>query len=202
MAQQQLGQPVSAAHQIHADGVARANQVAQRLLLGARDSNRVQLARQQQPHQVLGVAAVGLDALPRRTRDLARRRDHALHAAPPKLARQAVAGRARLIDRAHRPRQPSAQPGRLADVTADPEELQLTGLGIEHRRDDLGRVHVQTDEASSLRHGRLLLFDCGPPRGGRRAASTPPRPLWGNRPLLPRRPDGPQSIRSNQPTGA
>ena len=50
----------------------------------------------------------------------------------------------------------------------------LTGLGIEYGRHDLGGVHIQTDEASSLRHGRLLLCGCGPPRGGSRAAETSP----------------------------
>jgi capsid protein len=64
----------------------------------------VQLAGEQQPHQVLGVAAVGLDALARRARDLAGRRDHALHAAALELAREAVTGRSGLIGRPHRPR--------------------------------------------------------------------------------------------------
>jgi hypothetical protein len=172
-AQQQLGQPVPAAHQVDPDRLARAHEVAQGLLFGARHADRVQLAGQQQPHEVLGVAAVGLDPLAGRARDLARRRHHALNAAALKFAREPVAGRAGLIGGAHRPRQTGAQRGRLTDVSRQAEPLQLARLGIEHRRHDLGGVHVQADERSSLRHGWLLLFDCGPPRGGSRAAQLP-----------------------------
>ena len=154
-----------AAHQIHPDRLAGADEVPQRLLLGARDADRVQLARQQQAHQEFGVAAVGLDPLARRARDLARRRHHALHAAARELAREPVPGRPGLIRSADRPRQPRAQPRRLGDIAADLKPPQLPDLGIEHRRHDLGGVHVQTDEGSSLRHGRLLLCGCGPPRG-------------------------------------
>jgi hypothetical protein len=150
----------------------------------------VQLAGQQQPHEMLGVATVGLDTVPRRPGDLARRRDDALDLPASKLARQPIAGRPGLIGGAHRPRQPGAQPGRLGDVAAQPEVLQLTGLRVEHRRHDLRGVHVQTDEASSLRHGWLLLCGYGAPRGSRRATNNiTPRPSWGNRPLLPPRPD-------------
>jgi hypothetical protein len=91
--QQQLGQPVPAAHQIDAHRLARADQIAQRLLLGAGHPDRVQLARPQQPDQMLGITAVGLDPLARRARDLARRRHHHLHAAALQLAREPEAGR-------------------------------------------------------------------------------------------------------------
>ena len=76
-----------AAHQIHPHALARADQVTQRLLLGPRNPNRVQLAGQQQPDQQLGVTPVGLHAIPRGPGDLARRRDDALHAALRELAR-------------------------------------------------------------------------------------------------------------------
>ena len=52
-----------------------------------------QLARRQQPDRQLGVTTIDLHAITRRPGDLARRRDHAPHAAPVQLARQAVAGR-------------------------------------------------------------------------------------------------------------
>jgi hypothetical protein len=107
---------------------------------------------------VFGVAAVGLDALARRARDLARRRHNALNAAARELARQPVARRPGLIGGTHRSRQPGAQPGCISDIARHPESLQLPCLDIEHRRHDLGGVHVQTDEGSSLRHGRLLLI--------------------------------------------
>jgi hypothetical protein len=190
VAQKQLAQPVPAAHQIHAHRLACAHEVAQRLLPGPRHPDRVQ------PDQVLGVAAVGLDPLPGRARDLARRRHHALHAAPGKLARQPVARRPGLIGRAHRPRQPGAQPGRRADVAADPKPLHLARLGIEHRRHDLGGVHIQTDEASSLRHGRFLLCACGPPRGYQpRDKNVTPQPTWGTGPFYNRgRTDAPYGL--------
>ena len=111
---------------------------------------------------------------------------------PRELARQPVAGRPGLIRDPHRPRQPRAEPGRLGDLAAHREHLQLARLGVEHRRDDLRRVHIQTDEGSSLRHGWFLLCGCGPPRGCQpRGMNITPRPSWGNRPLLHRRPDGP-----------
>lgn len=130
--QQQLAEAVTAAHQINTDSLARPDEIAQRLLLGAGYPDRVQLARPQQPHEQLGVATIGLHAIPGRPWDLARRRDDTPHVASMKLAREPVPGRTGLIRRA-RPRQPRAQPGRLVDVTAQREELQLPGLGIEHR---------------------------------------------------------------------
>ncbi|MGI9185157.1 MAG: hypothetical protein ACR2GZ_09390, partial [Solirubrobacteraceae bacterium] len=41
-------------------------------------------------------------------------------------------------------------------------------LGVQDRRDDLRRVHVQTDEGSSLRHGWFLQYAVV----GRRAGAT------------------------------
>lgn len=61
--QQQLREPVPGAHQLDADCFAGADQVAQRFLLVARDSDRVKSARQQQPHEVLGVTTIGLYAI-------------------------------------------------------------------------------------------------------------------------------------------
>jgi hypothetical protein len=49
---------------ILADRVAGAHRVAQRLLLGTRDTDRVKLAGQQQPHQLLGIAPIGVHPVP------------------------------------------------------------------------------------------------------------------------------------------
>jgi hypothetical protein len=68
--QQQLREPMPGAHQIHPHRLASAHQVAQRLLLGPRHPDRVQLAGQQQAGQMLGVTAVSFDPIPRRPRDL------------------------------------------------------------------------------------------------------------------------------------
>ena len=154
-----------AAHQIHPHRVPRADQVTQRLLLIAGNPDRVQLSRQQQPDEMLSVTTIGLDAIAARPGDLARRRDHTLHAPPCKLPRQPIASRAGLVSHPHRPREPRAERGHLRVLAAHRERLQLSRLSIEHRRDDLRRVHIQTDEASSLRHGWFLLCGCGPPRG-------------------------------------
>ena len=139
---------MSAAHQIHPHRVTSTNQIPQRLLLIAGNPDRMKLAGQQQPHQMLGVATIGLDPIPARARDLARRRDHALHATPGELAREPVPGRASLIRHPHRPRQPRAERRDVRSLAAHPERLQLPSLGIEHRRDDLRRVHIQADETS------------------------------------------------------
>jgi hypothetical protein len=63
-----------------------------------------------------------------------------------------------------------AERGRLLDLAAHRKRLQLPGLGIQDRRDDFRRVHIQADERSSLRHGWFLLCGGGPPRGWSRAA--------------------------------
>jgi hypothetical protein len=100
--EQQLREPVPAAHQIHPHRITRANQVPQRLFLIARHPDRVELPGQQQPHQVLGVSTVGLHAIPTRARDLARRRNDALDPALCELARQPVTRRPGLIRDPHR----------------------------------------------------------------------------------------------------
>lgn len=58
MAQQQLREPMAGAHQVCADRLASAHEIAQRLLLSSRNPDRVQLARQQQPHAA-APAAIG-----------------------------------------------------------------------------------------------------------------------------------------------
>ncbi len=177
--QQQLREPVTRAHQVHPHRLTRADQVPQRLLLSARNTHRMQLPGQQQSHQQLGVATVGLDAVPGRPGDLARRRDDTLNATPGELARQPVPGRPRLIRDLHRTGQPRTEPRRGGILAAHHERLQLPGLAVQHRRDDLRRVHVQADEGSSLRHGWFLLFGCGAPRGWSRATCTSPHQLRG-----------------------
>ena len=192
VAHQHLRQPVTCAHQIQPQRLARANKITQRFLLGARDTDRVQLAGQQQPDEMLGVTPIGLDLVSGRARDLRRRSDHALHAPPRELARECVPGRSGLVRDPDRARQTGAEPGGRQHVARHRKRLQLAALSVQHRRDDLRRVHVQTDKGSSLRHGWFLLFDCGPPRGVEpRGITSPPHDGWGNRPLLPLRPDGP-----------
>jgi hypothetical protein len=68
-----LGEAMASAHQIDADVLARANHVAQRLLLAAGDADRAQRVDHQKAHQSLGVPPVGLDPVLRGTLDLPRR---------------------------------------------------------------------------------------------------------------------------------
>jgi hypothetical protein len=126
--QQQLREPVPAPHQVDTDRFASTNQVTQRLLLIARNPNRMQLPGQQQPDEVLGVATIGLDPIPRRAGNLARRRDHALHTTLGEFTREPVPSRASLIRHPHLPRQPLAKRRHLRDLGAHREALQLAGL--------------------------------------------------------------------------
>ena len=75
--QQQLAEPLPGAHQITADRLPGANDIAQRLLLAGRDPDRVQRVDHQQAQHPLGVALIGLDLVPGGPLDLPRRRDHA-----------------------------------------------------------------------------------------------------------------------------
>ena len=101
--QQQLRQPMARAHQIAAQILARTHQVAQRLLLDARHRDAMQLTGGEQPHQPLGVATIGLDAIARPARDQPRRADQTVHARPP-----AACARARTPSaRPHRSRAPA-----------------------------------------------------------------------------------------------
>ncbi len=116
------------------------------------------------------VATVGLDAVRSRgARDLARRGDHALDAAAGR------ASRARpyplglgLIGHAHRPGQSGTERGRGCRPSAAHRECPAAAR-FPRRAPPcdglLGRVHVQTDEGSSLRHGLGPPIRLRPPRG-------------------------------------
>jgi hypothetical protein len=80
VAQQELGDAVAGPHQVAADVLAGADQVAHRLFGGGGDPDGVQPADHQQADQPLGVAAIGLDPALGRALDLARRGDGALDA--------------------------------------------------------------------------------------------------------------------------
>ena len=80
VAQQQLRQPMTGAHEIAAQILPRTHQIAQRLFLDAGTATAMQLTRGQQPHQALGVAAIGLDAIARPARNQPRRADQTVDA--------------------------------------------------------------------------------------------------------------------------
>ena len=86
-AQQELPQPVARAHQISANVLTAAHEVAQLLALERRDRHQRQLAGCQQPREPDRVPLVGLDPIPRPP-FRAPRRTHR-HLDPPRRARRA-----------------------------------------------------------------------------------------------------------------
>ena len=169
--QQQLGEPMPAAHQVHPHRIPRADQVTQRLLLIARNPDRMQLAGQQQPDEMLGVTRRSVLTLSPLARGILE--GAATTHSTPRLASSRASpypvGPASYAARTGRG-SPAQNAVAFAFSPLIANDLQLSRLSIKHRRDDLRRVHIQTDETSSLRHGRLLLCGCGPPRGWSRAA--------------------------------
>lgn len=143
---------MAGAHQISADVLPRANQVAQRLFLAAGDPHGVQPVDHQQPHQSLGVASVGLDAILRRALDLARRRHHAPDPRVLQPPRQREPGGPGLIGHSRRPRQPGAERDELAGLPRQPPNAELPRLAIDRRRQDLRCVHVEPRPAANLCH--------------------------------------------------
>jgi hypothetical protein len=174
VAQQQLAHPVARPHQIAADVLAGAHQVAQRLLLRDRHPDRVQPADHQQTHEPLGVSLVGLDAVLRGALDLARRRDHTFDPGPVQRARQLKPRRPCLVGRADRSRQPSQERHHLPRCPRQPLHAQLTRLRVHHARHCLGDMHIQTGPGANLGHGRFLLLGCGRHASASRAATTSP----------------------------
>ena len=67
VSEQQLGKPMTRAHQIHPDRLPRTHKISERLLLIARNTTGCN-PRQQQPRQVLRVPTISLHPVPRRTR--------------------------------------------------------------------------------------------------------------------------------------
>jgi hypothetical protein len=117
-AQQKLPDPVPGAHQIHANVLAAAHQIAQLLALDRRDRHQRQLAGRQQPGQADRVALIRLDPIRRRALGLARRAHPELDPLRASTARESIAGRARLIHHPSRPlhtTQPWQQLVRAAD---------------------------------------------------------------------------------------
>jgi hypothetical protein len=132
-------------HQLAPCVLARAHQVAGRLLVRLRDAHRHQLAQPQKPRQPLRVAAVGLHLVARRPRDLRRRRDHAGDPGRPARTREPIPRRARLIGNPDRPRKPLQPLDRLRRQRRRPQTAQLAAPRIEHTRNDLACMHIQPD---------------------------------------------------------
>jgi uncharacterized protein YcbK (DUF882 family) len=95
--QQKRQQLLALAAQVLGGRLARANQIAHRLVKGIRHPHCGQLAGAQQPGQGHRIAPIGLDPLARLLRDQRRRHDRAVVTQLPDLPVQPVTRRARLI---------------------------------------------------------------------------------------------------------
>jgi len=155
---------VASTHQIPAQVLARADQVAQALRLDGRDGDAVKLTGDQQPHQSLGISLIGLHAIRRPPRNQPRRTHQTVHPGGLKAAGEREAGRPRLICRAHRTRKARHELRDLRRTPRKPPPSQLARITIDDRRHRRADMHIQRHERLSLRHGRHP-HDCGPRRG-------------------------------------
>ena len=140
------------AHQIDANILAAAHQIAQLLTLDRRDRDQHQLAGSEQPRQADRVALVGLDPIRRRALGLARRAHPQLDPLRQRAARQPVTGRAGLV---HHPRRTLYTPKprqQLVRTTHHPLRGHLARSLVKHSERRLARVHVQADPTDTVRH--------------------------------------------------
>ena len=171
MAQQELADAVAGRHQVAANVLAGADQIAHRLFGRRRHPDSVQAADHQQPHQPLGVAAVGIDPILGGALDLARGGHRALNAPRRKCPRQPEAGRAGLIGDPHWCRQSGAELRHLLGHSTHSLHRQLARLRVGDRRDDLRRVNIETHPRPTC--AMSTPHDCGPRRG--HSSATNPR---------------------------
>jgi hypothetical protein len=175
VSQQQLRESLSGAHQIAADRLPGADDIAQRLLLAARDPDRVQAVDHQQPQHPLTIALIGFHPIRARPLDLPRRRDHAPDPGRVQRPRQAIARRPCLIRHPRRTRQQRTELDHLARLPRQPARAQLARLTIDRHSKHRARVHVQTHPTANLRHmvgSSMRLW--APSRGATRTAQITP----------------------------
>jgi hypothetical protein len=151
-AQQQLADPVARGHQVAAQVLARADQIAQRLEFGLGNHDGPKLPRGVQPGELERIAGVGLDAVTRLARDRARSAHHHLDAGRPCRPRQAEPGRPGLIDSAHRPRQRPQPADRLGRPPGQPRAKHLPRPEHDRGRRGLARMNIQTGKADTVGH--------------------------------------------------
>ena len=145
------------AHQVLAHVVEAAHEVAKLLVRLTRHERKRQLAGREQPHEALGVTAVGLDPIPRCAGNRSRCCDPQVETALARRSRQPEARRAGLIDRAHRSFEALEElKHHRARRATQPLDQQLAADRIEDRRDRLGLMDVEPYEGHTLRHGRHL----------------------------------------------
>jgi hypothetical protein len=147
---------VALAHQVAAAVFDRADHVAELLVGDAGHIREPQLASREQPREPLGVALVGLDAVPGRAGHLARGDDADVDAALGRRACQPEPGRPGLIGRPDLARQRRQEPDDLRRRHPQLHAAQLAAGGVEDRRMRLRRVNVKPDQRHTVLHGRHL----------------------------------------------
>lgn len=159
VAEQELRKAMAGPQDVLAEVLARADEVADRLLLRRRDADAGELAGAQQPGELAGVATVGLHPDPGADRDESGRDDAAVDAERGKGPLQAVPGGSRLVADPHRPRilpAPHEPAHRLRGI----RDLILVGElgpGSQERDADALLVDVEADERDRRdtgEHGR------------------------------------------------
>lgn len=147
-----------------------------------RHAHRMQLAGEQQAHQVLGVAAVGLDLLGRPARDLARRRDHALDPRTVERAGKPIARRPRLIAAWSAAKSPGPLRA-FAQRTAARRGRKRRdgGRGAQARRADLAPAHSRRGlrlRAPSARRPQVPRARAARRRPAPQARGPKANPVW------------------------
>jgi hypothetical protein len=152
---QQHRQPMSRPHQLAARVFAGTHQIAGCFLVRLGDVHRDQFAEPQQPREPLSVTAIGLDLVAGRPLYLRRRRHRARDPGRRTGTRQPVTGRACLIGDPDRRRKLAQPLDHLPRQRRRPQTAHLAASRIQHTRNDLARVHVQT-HPRTLSHNRRL----------------------------------------------
>ena len=208
---------MTGAHQISANVLAAADEIAQLLPLDRRDRHDRQLPCSQRPGEPDRVALVGLEPVARRPVGSVRSADDDLDPLGTGAAREPVAGRACLVDHARRARHRPQERQQHVRPPEHPLRAHLTGGLVKDSDRRFVRVHVNTDPMDTVRHRRHLLVDVWPAsklepsmrtqppsrggadylrhRGGRSSIGSIPPALHGRRATTSRRHPAPPQAR-------
>ena len=159
-----------------------------------RDRHAVQLAGRQQPHQPLGVAAIGLDAIARRRAgSTPARRPDSRRPPPPARARARTRSAPPHRSRAPAPATPPRTP-RPRSCARQPPHPQLARIAIQHRGDHAADVHIEGRPGLSLRHVGTPMIAVG-------AQATPGPSTRASHARVPTLTSPPDARRTDRPYG-
>lgn len=142
--QEHLRDPVAAAHQVRAEVLACAREIADLLLGFGRDAHERQAARGQQPRESLRVARVGLDPVAGTAVGPLRVADRDVEAVRCGDTCEAVARRACLVDGLHRLLERQKPRNELGWASPQLPSLELPGVAVDDGR-------VRSTRACSMR---------------------------------------------------